>query len=325
MKKITITAGLALALTVGLGTTAKSAWAGYLSAPTLSTTNNLGSGSFGFTVNSATDNAYAINNGSYGATLPTIPAIDSLLGITPGTNISITDPNSPTTFSPSGLNLTPVTSLDSPYSMGSGLVTGNIITNVFAVGANPTMAGAVQGELVFTYQFDVTGSISPGNTGITGASVGFFDNPGFSSPFELATGINFGSSLGSPMLGANFSGSTYVNASGQVVALTPSNIVVADLTGLAQGTSLNTYSTLGYNAATDSSVTLGTYSPQFFVATNAFYTSMGTIGFSGSSSSGGGTVLVPGTPEPKTLILFGSGIALLAFMFLRKQENTLSI
>ena len=30
MKKITITAGLALALTVGLGTTAKSAWAGYL-------------------------------------------------------------------------------------------------------------------------------------------------------------------------------------------------------------------------------------------------------------------------------------------------------
>ena len=317
VQKVAISAGLALALTVGFGTTAKSAWAGYLTAPTLSTTQV--PGSFGFTVNSSTDNAYAINNSSYGATIPTAAALESLLNIAPGTPISITDQSAPYSFSPAGLNLHLVASMNNPFS--AGVVTGNVISNVLAVGANPAMPGAVAGELIFTYQFDVTGTLSQGNTGITGSSVGFFDNPNFSSQFALGSGINFSTSS---MLGNTFTGDTYQSASG-IAPLTESNISIADLTGLVQTGTNGTYTSLGYNAATGSAVTLGTYSPQFFVATNAFYTSSGNFSLVGSSGNGGAAVFVPGTPEPKTLILFGSGIALLAFMFRRKQENTLSI
>ena len=317
MKKITITASLALALTVGLGTTAKSAWAGYLTAPTLSTTST--PGSFGFTVNSATDNAYAVNNSSFGATIPTAAALDTLLGIAPGTSLSITDTSAPYDFNPAGLNLHQVATSDNPFNLG--VVSGNVISNVLAVGANPTMAGAVQGELVFTYQFDITGTLSEGNTGITGSSVGFFDNPGFSQQYALGSGINFSTSS---MLGSTFTGDTYTSASG-IAPLTLANIGIASLTGLVQTAANGTYTSLGYNAATGSAITLGTYSPQFYVATNAFYYTDGTIGLVGSSENGGTNVFVPGTPEPKTLILFGSGIALLAFMFRRKQENTLSI
>lgn len=318
IKKITITAGLALALTVGLGTTAKSAWAGYLTSPTLSTT----SGQFQFNVNGG-GTYYATGTSSYGNTIPTASALSSLTGLSPITSISdginSTAPYVPTFYSvPSGLDTTPVATMTNPYQMVSGgtTVSGDVISNVFKFGANPGISGALPGELVFTYQFDVTGVYSLNNTGINGATISDFNNPN-GTVFTLGTGIN------TTAIGPNFSGDTYVNGSGQTVALTETPITASNLTGNVTYATNESISALGYT--TNSDVLLGQYSPQFFVASNAYYTSMGTIGFTGSGLNGGTSVYVPGTPEPKTLILFGSGIALLAFMFRRKQENTLSI
>ena len=320
IQKITATAGLALALTVGFGTTAKSAWAGYLTAPTLSTT----SGAFQFNVNGSGP-YYATGNSSYGNTIPTASALSALSGLSPVTSlqdgINGTSGSVPTFYTaPTGLDTTPVATMMNAYTMststGTTVITGDVISSVFKFGAKPGISGALPGELVFTYQFDVTGIASNNNTGVYAASIGFFNNPN-GTAFTLGSGIN------TTAIGPNFSGDTYVNSSGQTVALSAATITASDLSGNVTFASNGTVSALGYNSGAD--ITLGEYSPQFFVASNAYYTSMGSIGFTGSSASGGTSVFVPGTPEPKTLILFGSGIALLAFMFRRKQENSLSI
>ena len=316
MKKITITAGLALALTVGLGTTAKSAWAGYLSAPTLSTT----SGQFQFTINGTTE--YATSNSSFGNTIPTVSALNGLTGSsyvgptlqdgTGGTNATV-----PTFFSTTGLDLQFEKSMTSSYSIG-GITTGDVISNVYAVGKNANMPDAVPGELVFTYQFDVTGTVNNNNKGINAASLGFFNNPN-GTLFNLGSGI-----LANSVSGPNFSNTTYVNSSGNTVPLTELNLSAANLQGNVSFANNNSISNLSYSLL-GTNIPFGYYTPQFFVASNAFYSSMGTVGISGSAGSDTVAIFVPGTPEPKTLILFGSGIALLAFIFRRKQENTLSI
>jgi len=318
MKKITITAGLALALTVGLGTTAKSAWAGYLTAPTLSTT----SGAFDFNINGS-GTYYATGTSSYGNPIPTTSALSALSGISTVTSIADgsnnTEGSVPTFYNvPAGLNTTPVATMTNPYTMSGNntVISGDVISNVFKFGSNPGIAGALPGELVFTYQFDVTGVYSLNNTGINGATISDFNNP-MGTVFNLGTGIN------STAIGPSFAGDTYVNGSGQTVALTQTLISASNLSGNVTYATNGSISALGYT--TNSDVLVGQYSPQFFVASNAYYTSMGLIGFTGSGLNGGAAVYVPGTPEPKTLILFGSGIALLAFMFRRKQENTLSI
>ena len=317
IQKITATAGLALALTVGFGTTAKSAWAGYLTAPTLSTT----SGAFQFNINGG-GTYYATGNSGYGNTIPTASALSALSGMSPITALSDgingTSGSVPTFYTaPSGLDTTPVATMTNAYSMSANgtTVTGDVISNVFKFGANPGISGALPGELVFTYQFDVTGIASLNNTGINTATISDFNNPN-GTAFTLGSGIN------TTAIGPNFSGDTYVN-NGQTVALKETPITASDLTGNVTFATNGTVSALGYTSNAD--ILLGEYSPQFFVASNAYYISMGTIGFSGSGLNGGTSVFVPGTPEPKTLILFGSGIALLAFMFRRKEENSLSV
>ena len=314
MKKVTITAGLALALTVGLGTTAKSAWAGYLSAPTLSSTSSAGSFAFNVTNGNSTPsiNGYAVAPSTFGNTIPTISALDSFAGtsLTAPTVTDYSGTGAPVFYSASGLNLQLVKSMTSAYNMG-GVVTGNVISNVFAVGANPTVSGAVTGELVFTYQFDVTGSTTNiNNGGVSSATIADFNNPN-GTTFKLGSGIL---SESQPMIGPSFAGS----------GLTENTLVNTNLQGKVTFASNNSISSLEY-ALVNASISLGQYTPQFFVASNAFYTSMGTIGLGGSGQTDTVAVFVPGTPEPKTLILFGSGIALLAFMFRRKEENTLSI
>ena len=326
MKKITITAGLALALTVGLGTTAKSAWAGYLAAPTLSTTSS--TGSFGFIVSNGANNniptvsGYATAPSTFGNTVPTISSLDSFAGSSL-TAPTLTDQTSGNNifYSPSGLDLQLVQSMTSGYSILNGTVTGDVISNVFKVGSGATMAGAVPGELVFTYQFDVTGASSGplfnNNGGVSSATIGDFNNPN-------GVTYNLGSGILTTPLGPTFAGDTYTNSTGSQTLLTENTLQNADFNGKVTFAQNNSISSLEYSLNTGS-VDLGSYTPQFFVASNAFYTSMGTIGLGGSAGTDTVDVYVPGTPEPKTLILFGSGIALLAFMFRRKQENTLSI
>ena len=324
MKKITITAGLALALTVGLGTTAKSAWAGYLAAPTLSTTSSTGSFSFNVTNgangNIPSVNGYATAPSAFGNTIPTISALDSFAGANL-TAPTVTDTTSGDNifYSPNGLDLQLVNSMTSSYSILSGTVTGNVISNVFKIGSGATMSGAVPGELVFTYQFDVTGSATNiNNAGVANATIADFNNPN-GLTYNLGSGILLGSAIG-----PNFNGDTYTNASGSQTSLVENSLTNTDFQGKVSFAQNNSISSLEY-ALNTGSIDLGQYTPQFFVASNAFYTSMGTIGLGGSGGTDTVAGYVPGAPEPKTLILFGSGIALLAFMFRRKQENTLSI
>ena len=303
-----------MALTVGLGTTAKSAWAGYLTAPTLSSSPS--SGAFSFSVNGTTE--YATPNSSFGETVPTISALDSVTGsslVAP--TLGDNSATAPILYSASGLDLQLVKTMTSSYSMGSGTVVGNVISNVFAVGSGATMSGAVKGELVFTYQFDVTGSLSNNNGGINSASIGHFNEPN-------GTMFNLGSGILTTDVGPTFAGGTYSTGPGTTALLTLNNLSSTTLNGSVKFANNNSINALSYQLQTGD-IGLGQYTPEFFVASNAYYTSMGTIGFSGSGLNGGAAVFVPGTPEPKTLILFGSGIALLAFMFRRKQESTLSI
>jgi hypothetical protein len=79
--------------------------------------------------------------------------------------------------------------MTSSYSINSGTVTGNVISNVFKIGSGATMAGAVTGELVFTYQFDVTGSATNiNNAGVASATIADFNNPN-GLTYNLGSGI----------------------------------------------------------------------------------------------------------------------------------------
>ena len=317
LRKITIAMGLAVAMTVATGINAKSALAtGYLAAPTLSTT----SGAFQFSVNSNYD-MYATGNSSYGNTIPTPSQIMTTTGYTgPSTINSIKDgvnstgANVPTFYDPTSLNLQLLNSINTPFTenapTGGVTVTGNVMSNVFAVGSKSSMPGAVPGELVFTYQFNVTGITSNNNTGLTQATVSFLNEPN-GMAYQLGAGINGNSTTGS-----------YINVgpslSGNLTSLTAGN-----LSGTVDYGGNGTVSQLTYNSTTP--IAIGSVSPQFFIASNALYYGMGQMNLQGSGTSFYEPVFVPNTPEPATLILFGTGLAFLGFMALRRKENILNI
>jgi hypothetical protein len=314
MKNITVAMGLALAMVVGSGIDAKPALATYLSDPTLSTT----SGQFQVTVNGSY-NMFATGTSTYGNTIPTpsqILATPGYAGPTTITSIADgtggTNANVPTFYDPATLDLKLVATMTDPYSQSSGGVTvnGDILSNVFRIGAGATMPGAVPGELVFTYQYNVTGISSLNNTGLGQASISFFNDPN-GTAYTLGAGINYNSTTGA------------LEEVGPYLPGTLISLSADNLTGTVGYATNGTVSTLTYNS--NSSVLVGDVSPQFFVASNALYYTTGQIGLTGSGLTADGTVFVPNTPEPATLILFGTGIAFLAFRTLRKKANTLAI
>lgn len=332
MKRITLAIGLTLAVAVGAGVNAKPALAlSYLASPTLSTS----SGAFTFTT-SATGSTtyYATGNSSYGNTIPTVTQLANLTGLSASSFYGKTVQDSsaaPVFYDPSTLGLTQIASEINPYQMGTiggTVITGNVISNVFRIGTNATMTGAVPGELVFTYQFDVTGVASNNNTGIASANVGNFNLP--DNLYALGSGINVNSSGSIASIGTAFgSGSltTYDPTSvsnGQIVSGSPTAFTgmqdPGGITGQITYANDGTVANLQYNA-TDG-VTVGEYSPQFFVASNAFYFGGGQISVIGSGGlSGGADVYVPNTPEPGTIVLFGTALGFLAFMFARNRKN----
>lgn len=307
MKKITMVVGMALTLTAGLAGTAGPAWAtGYLAPPTL------GSGTDSFTVQGSSNTTidYTINS-SYGNTFPTIAAIRGAGVSGPITGITNSIGGSSITFNPSTLDLKMVASMTSNYSATAGnlpgdFINGQIMSDVFKVGSGSTMSGAKPGELVFTYQFDVT-STSPKAIGINAANLSFFNNPG-GQFYILGDGIN-STSLGTPLC----------------AKCSVTNLASANLSGSI------TYDPLGgtVQAVSEStggqSIFAGSVSPQFFVASNALYYSIGSMGLQGDGMNGTGGIFVPNTPEPGTLVLFGTGLVLLGFMTLRKKARQVAV
>ncbi|MHB8369941.1 MAG: hypothetical protein ACYDBP_09710 [Leptospirales bacterium] len=308
MKRITVGVGVAVALTVGvLGNSKPASATGYLAAPTL------GSGTSSFSVQSSTGNSninYSINS-SYGNTFPTIGAL-SAAGVT-GTILGLTNSisGSTVTFNPSTLDLKSVASMTNNYTLTSATLPGDFISgqvnsDVFRVGSGATMAGSKAGQLIFTYQFDVT-KTSPGAIGINAANISFFNNPG-SQIYNLGVGIN-SKSIGSPFCPtctvANLSNS---NLSGSVT--------YDPINGTVQAVSQST---------AGASVFAGDVSPQFFIASNALYYSVGSMSLQGDGMSDSAGVFVPNTPEAGTVVLFGSGLLLLAFMAFRKRMTRLAI
>ena len=282
MQKAVIVAIVTMAL--GAGVSAKNAWAAYgLPIGPCPSCNSVE------TINVYGDSAN-INN----AYVPPSGSTDGSVG---ANNLVFTPPS----------GLTQVASMVTPYTTtpsGAGSFSGYAASSVWKTST---------GTLDFFYQFDVT---SVGSNAATPSSLGIspFNQPG-NTAYNLALGINSSTAPTStggttvtydPLsIGAN---STPVDLQKFFNSPTPLNLDYG--TG---GTVLGGNNTPIYN------MTAGQISPQFFVATNATYFGMGIFTIQSSTGVEFAPAFVPDSPEPGTVVLFGSGLALLSFVMLRKK------
>jgi hypothetical protein len=317
--------GVALALTVGLALMPKQTFASviqpggspaYLSAPLLTTTStDPGTGPTTFQA--------TLSNGNQFYVTPTSTFGNTFLSPGPGiSGVSATTSNvGDINYSVSGLNLQFVNSISDPYTLSGSngvTITGQVVSNVFAIGNSPSMAGAVPGELVFTYQFSVD-SISPNyGSGPNGLSISFFDEPNGTGMWTLGDGV----------ISTATGGGSYTQVPGGLTptcnggACSGGYSSIVSLFGTEQlNTANGAINSATYN--TTASIGLDQVTPEFFVASNAFYYQLGSLSVaSGSGGSAPGVnVFVPGTPEPGTLVLFGTALGLTAFMVVRKRRS----
>ncbi len=319
MTKATLVVGMALAAVTGFGVLSPSAQADYLAPPTIVSPGTANSFVATYATNTGTNfSLNYVTNSSFGNTIPVASSVPIPAG--DGTSIgSVTDTNLPASalyFNGSSLDLTQIASMKSNYSAtdGSvGTISGQVISNVLKVGSGNTMHGATPGELVFTYQFDVT-KVTPSTSGqsVSQASIALFNNPGGSQLWKLGSGININASGTPTPLGST---------------LSCPNCTVLPLNGLKGEVFYNLSNETISNLEDQFSVaaTNDYISPQFFVASNATNYGMGSLSLEGTGISDSVNVFVPNTPEPSTLLLLGSGLALVSFMALRKKGDTLAI
>lgn len=329
-KQAVIAASIALTVAIGVSANVKAAWAGYLSAPSLSTSASVGA--FPFTINTPVNTAYATSTSSYGNTIPTASSITSTTGISPvssisdfatltlggGGSISSTGANilydSTTGRSNGGnLNLSLIASMTNPYSGSTvnGTLSGNVLSQVFRI-----TSGSNAGDLVFTYQFNVSSSAT---LSASSATIGNFNMP--TTTFALGEGINA-------------TGITTTNNATAGTGVSQSGTLALLGTGLSGGVaSLNVpltanvfFQSNGYAQSFDYELSSGLVAPgdvsaQIFVATTATNITLGSISVAYQGTSGSADVYVPGTPEPATLVLFATGLGILTFVTFRKRLN----
>ena len=314
MKKASVVAGIALAATVALSVTPGTARATYLGTPTVvydapGSTQPSGSSVVQTTTSTGTYNLYVTPTSTYGDTIPTPQAIDNALaagGITGGTVETIGNNQSntlPVFYDPTSLNTKLLNTLDTPFQAAANGVTtisGNILSNVYEV-----TSGSGTGDLVFTYQFNVT-SVAVAGTGLNSGSITFFDQPltaaGVGTPWIIGTGIN--TSILSPPLSG-----TITNLANLVSNVNYDTVVN------------NSIYQIGFDSSTY--ITAGDVSPQLFAASNAPDYTLGSLSIQGSGAGFNGLpVFVPSNaPEPGTLVLFGTALGLVAFMVVRNRRS----
>ncbi len=182
---------------------------------------------------------------------------------------------------------------------------GSALSNVYEItGGN--MPGYSTGDLVFSYQFDVTSQTSgSNNVGATQASVSFWDNPN-GNVYTLGSGGIDTSSLS----GSQLSCSTCTSEANFITSISGT----ASYNSLTGGIVTLTYTS-------NNTLGVGTLTPQVFVASNATTYTIGSLAIEGNGSSATVDVFTPGTPEPGTLVLFGTALGLVAFMVVRNRRS----
>ena len=306
--KRSLAAGLSLALLAGLALSpglARATTNGYLGTPQV-TTSAVNSTSFEITATNATTgagtNLYVTPNSTFGNTF-----------VNPGPNVSAVTisntsavPVSDLLYSASGLDLQYVTSTSGSWSQsGATSSGGQYVSSVYSIGSKATMAGAVPGELVFTYQFDVT-SLSPSYAnGVNNLNIALFNDPN-GTPWTLGDGA-----LSDPQDLPNYP------------TISCATCTTANLGSIYGATYLDTangsVNTINYYDSL--AVGVNQISPIFFVASNAFGFATGSMALGSGGTGGNFDVFVPSTPEPGTLVLFGSALGLVAFMMARRRQG----
>ena len=325
LKTITVATGVALALAVSVAAgpgKALATTAGYLSAPNLYTTDVAGSTANTVYTSAGTFTIYDVPTSTFGNTIPSTTQLQQFLsanepGVPSNVSISNITQSGALGYSTNGLNLQLLQQMSTNYtatsSTGLQEYYGEILSNVFRVDAGSTMAGVTPGELVFTYQFDVTSQNTAvtnllGNVGPSAASVSFFNEPN-----------GFTYTLGAGAIDTSGIAGTTISCS---TCTSPSSFPFSELEGSVTYDNLNgSIETLQFLNNISHFLPVGTLTPEIMVASNATNYTLGSFTLSGSGAIADASVFVPTTPEPGTLVLFGTALGLVAFMMARRRQG----
>ena len=285
MKKVAVAAVFAMALGAGVG--AKNAWAQYgipvAPCSTCSSTEVV--------------DIYGNTSGTPNINTAYTPPSGSTDGSIGANNLVFTPASGLTQVANSVLKYTSAPS-------GSGAFSGYVDSSVWRTST---------GTLDFFYQFDVT---SVGSNSATPNAAGI-------SPFNLPNGTAYNLALG-------INSSTAPTSNGGTTVTYDPLCVGANCTPVALSNFFNdpTPLTLSYgsggtfiggNNTPIFSMKAGQVSPQLFIASNATSYGIGTFTIQSSTGIAEVDTFVPDSPEPGTLVLFGSALALGSFFMMRKK------
>ena len=285
MKKVAVAAVFAMALGAGVG--AKNAWAQYgIPVAPCSTCNS-----------TEVVDIYGNTSGTPNINTAYTPPSGSTDGSIGANNLVFTPAAGLTQVANSVLQYTAAPS-------GSGSFSGYVDSSVWRTST---------GTLDFFYQFDVT---SVGSNAATPNAAGI-------SPFNLPNNTIYNLALG-------INSSTAPTSNGGTTVTYDPLCVGANCTPVALSNFFNdpTPLTLSYgsggtfiggNNTPIFDMKAGQVSPQLFIASNATSYGIGTFTIQSSTGIAEVDTFVPDSPEPGTLVLFGSALALGSFFMMRKK------
>lgn len=210
---------------------------------------------------------------------------------------------------PAGLTASDLVATETnPFSItntsAGGSVSGYIKSNVFDY----------NGTMLFSYQFDIT-KLTAGISAPNAAGISPFDLP-FPTAYNLNLGVFGNSSTGAATAIDGLSIGT--NSTPESVTTFFGNPTALALSSAGSGNTI-----FGGNN-TPINVGAGEISPELFLDTNALYYTQGTMFIQSSGLTGSDPVFVPDTPEPATLLLFGTALAGLTMALLGRKVGQAS-
>ncbi len=287
MKKVAVAAVVAMALGAGVG--AKDAWAQYgIPIAPCSTCNT-----------TEVVNVYGNTSGSPNINTAYTAPSGSTDGVIGANNLVFTPASGLTQVANSVLAYS-----SSSTSGPSAEFSGYVDSSVWRTSS---------GTLDFFYQFDVT---SVGSNAAAPNAAGI-------SPFNLPNNTTYNLSLG-------INSSTAPTSTGGTKVTYDPLCVGTNCTPVSLSNFFNdpTPLTLSYgsggtfiggNNTPIFNMNAGNVSPQLFIASNATSYGIGTFTIESSTGIADTAAFVPNSPEPGTLVLFGSALALGSFLMMRKK------